>query len=105
MLENMRFEPGETTNDASSPATLGRARDLYVNDAFGSAHRAHASTEGVAHLLPARGRPAAARARSRRSARLLGDPARPFVTVLGGAKVTDKIGVLTRFLRASPTGS
>ena len=88
-----------------SPRALAALADVYVNDAFGAAHRAHASTEGVAHLLPQRRR-AAARARGRDArAAILEDPARPLVAVVGGAKVTDKIGVIDRFLRASPTRS
>ena len=60
MLENVRFEPGETKNDPELARRSRRCADVYVNDAFGAAHRAHASTEGVAHLLPQRRRPAAA---------------------------------------------
>jgi len=98
MLENVRFHPGETKNDPELARRYAALADLYVNDAFGSAHRAHASTEAVAHLLPA----AAGRLLEREVAtltRLLEDPRRPLVAVIGGAKVTDKIGVLDAFLR------
>jgi phosphoglycerate kinase len=98
MLENVRFEPGETANDPELAAELAGLADLYVDDAFGVAHRAHASTEGVAHHLPA----AAGRLLEREVATLdglLADPARPLVAVIGGAKVTDKIGVIDAFLR------
>ena len=75
LLENTRFDPRETANDASLAEALAQLGDLYVNDAFGAAHRAHASTEGVAHYLP--------------------------VVVLGGSKVSDKIGVIDRFLEVA----
>jgi phosphoglycerate kinase len=97
MLENVRFEPGETANDPSLSAQLAALADRYVDDAFGSAHRAHASTEGVAHLLPC----AAGRLMQRELEgldALLHSPATPFVVVLGGAKVLDKIGVVEHFL-------
>ena len=98
MLENSRFEPGETKNDPALAAALARLADVYVNDAFGAAHRAHATTEGVARLLPGRrGLPAGARGDGA-DARCSTDPERPFVVVLGGAKVSDKIGVIERFL-------
>lgn len=97
MLENIRFEPGETKNDPELARRLAALADAYVNDAFGSAHRAHASTEGVAHLLPS----AAGLLLQREVQTLTGileDPARPLVAIVGGAKVTDKIGVLEAFL-------
>jgi len=97
MLENVRFEPGETQNDPGLAAALAELADAYVNDAFGSAHRAHASTEGVTHLLPS----AAGRLMERELRALTAvveTPARPLVAVLGGAKVSDKIGVVERFL-------
>ena len=93
VLENTRFDPGETKNDPDSAARLARGRDLYVDDAFGSAHRAHASTEGVAHLLPAYAGLLLER-ELEMLGRLLGEVERPFVLVAGGAKVDDKIGVL-----------
>jgi phosphoglycerate kinase len=97
MLENIRYEPGETKNDPELAKRLAGLADAYVNDAFGSAHRAHASTEGVAHLLPS-----AAGLLLQREVetltRILEDPGRPLVAIVGGAKVTDKIGVLKAFL-------
>ncbi|MGH3094059.1 MAG: phosphoglycerate kinase [Gaiellaceae bacterium] len=93
LLENTRFHPGETKNDPELARELAEQGDLYVNDAFGSAHRAHASTEGVAHLLPAYAGLLLERELQELGA-LLGRPERPFAAVLGGAKVEDKIGVL-----------
>jgi len=93
LLENTRFNPGETENDASYAHELAALADLYVNDAFGSAHRAHASTEGVARLLPAYAGLLLERELAELGS-LLEEPERPFVAVLGGAKVEDKIGVL-----------
>jgi phosphoglycerate kinase len=97
MLENIRYEPGETKNDPELAQRLADLADAYVNDAFGAAHRAHASTEGVAHLLPS-----AAGLLMQREVdtltRILENPARPLVAIVGGAKVTDKIGVLEAFL-------
>jgi phosphoglycerate kinase len=97
VLENVRYEPGETGNDAELAQQLAELGDVYVNDAFGAAHRAHASTEGVAHLLPS----AAGRLLEREVSTLtaiLDHPERPLVAVVGGAKVTDKIAVIDRFL-------
>jgi phosphoglycerate kinase len=94
LLENLRFHAEETKNDPAFAAALARLGDAYVDDAFGAAHRAHASTEGVARLLPA----AAGFLLQREVAALSGllrEPARPFVAVLGGAKVSDKIGVIS----------
>lgn len=97
LLENLRYEPGETRNDPDFVAALAELADAYVNEAFGTAHRAHASTEGVAHRLPA-----AAGRLMEREVRTLSEiverPKRPLVAVLGGAKVSDKIGVVERFL-------
>jgi phosphoglycerate kinase len=93
VLENTRFNPGETKNDPDFARELADDCDLFVNDAFGSAHRAHASTVGVAHLLP----PYAGLLLERELeelGRLLGEVERPFVLVSGGAKVEDKLGVL-----------
>jgi phosphoglycerate kinase len=98
MLENIRFEPGETDNDPALAARLGALADAYVNDAFGSAHRVNASTVGVADHVA---RSAAGLLFEREIAMLesvMRSPARPLVAVLGGAKVTDKIGVIERFL-------
>jgi phosphoglycerate kinase len=93
VLENTRFDPGETKNDPRFAQQLADANDLYVNDAFGSAHRAHASTEGVAHLLPAYAG-LLLLAELEHLGKLLGEVERPFVLVSGGAKVDDKLGVL-----------
>ncbi len=103
MLENVRYEPGETKDDPQLAAQLAELADIYVNDAFGAAHRAHASTEGVAHLLADR---AAGRLLEREVTTLtqvLEDPARPLVAVLGGAKVSDKIAVIERFRALADT--
>jgi phosphoglycerate kinase len=93
VLENTRFLPGETKNDPETARELADGMDVYVNDAFGSAHRAHASTEGVAHVLPAYAGLLLLDELDHLG-RLLGDVARPFVLVAGGAKVEDKLGVL-----------
>jgi phosphoglycerate kinase len=93
LLENTRFDPGETKNDEGYARTLAEGRDLYVNDAFGSAHRAHSSTEAVAHLLPAYAG-LLLLDELEHLGRLLEDVGRPFVLVAGGAKVEDKLGVL-----------
>jgi phosphoglycerate kinase len=97
LLENSRFEPGETANDPELASQLASLAGVYVNDAFGAAHRAHASTEGVAHLLPAYAGLLLEREVRELSA-VRDDPERPLVVVLGGAKVSDKIGVIDRFL-------
>jgi phosphoglycerate kinase len=98
VLENVRYEPGETRNDPELAAQLASLADVYVDDAFGAAHRAHASTEGVAGLVPEH----AAGLLLEREVTVLGEllstPARPLVAVLGGAKVADKIAVIERFL-------
>ncbi len=93
VLENTRFNPGETTNDKSYARQLADGNELFVNDAFGSAHRAHSSTEAVAHLLPAYAG-LLLLDELEHLGRLLGDIERPFVLVAGGAKVDDKLGVL-----------
>jgi phosphoglycerate kinase len=93
LLENTRFHPGETKNDPAYARELASLADLYVNDAFGAAHRAHGSTEGVAHVLPAYAGLLLERELEELGS-LLEGPERPFVAVLGGAKVEDKIGVL-----------
>ncbi len=100
LMENVRFDPGETRNDPDLAQRYADLGDVYVNDAFGSAHRAHASTEGVAHLLPH----AAGRLLQREVETLNGileNPKRPLVAIVGGAKVTDKIGVLDAFLQTA----
>jgi phosphoglycerate kinase len=102
MLENVRYEKGETKNDEGLAKRYAALADVYVNDAFGAAHRAHASTEAVARLLPS----AAGRLLEREVETLRGildDPQRPLVAVVGGAKVTDKIGVLDAFLDRADT--
>ena len=102
MLENVRYEKGETKNDPELAKRYAALADVYVNDAFGAAHRAHASTEGVAHLLPS----AAGLLLQREVETLTGilsDPQRPLVAIVGGAKVTDKIGVLEAFLERADT--
>lgn len=98
LLENTRYEPGEKANDPELARQLADLADLYVNDAFGAAHRAHASTEGVAHHLPAYAG-LLVEAELREIGSILDDPRGPLVVVLGGAKVTDKIGVIDRFLQ------
>jgi len=97
LLENSRFEPGETANDPELAAGLAEMVGIYVNDAFGAAHRAHASTEGVAHLLPAYAGLLLEREVTELT-KVVESPERPLVIVLGGAKVSDKIGVIDRFL-------
>ena len=97
LLENVRFEPGETENDPQLAEALARLADLYVNDAFGAAHRAHASTEGVAHRLPGYAGLLLERELSELT-QVVESPRRPLVVVLGGAKVSDKVGVIDRFL-------
>jgi phosphoglycerate kinase len=102
MLENVRYEPGETKNDPELAKRYAALADVYVNDAFGAAHRAHASTEGVARLLPS----AAGLLLQREVETLTGilaDPRKPLVAIVGGAKVTDKIGVLEAFLDRADT--
>jgi phosphoglycerate kinase len=98
MLENIRYEPGETKNDPELARRMAGLADAYVNDAFGAAHRAHASTEGVAHLLPSAAGLLLQREVQTLTA-ILEDPGRPLVAIVGGAKVTDKIGVLEAFLQ------
>ena len=103
LVENVRYEPGETKNDPDLARSLASLADVYVNDAFGAAHRAHASTEGVARLVPEH---AAGHLLEREVSTLMGvleDPARPLVALLGGAKVSDKIAVIERFLELADT--
>ena len=100
LLENVRYEPGETKDDPTLAAGLAALAELYVDDAFGAAHRAHASTHGVAQRLPH----AAGRLLEREVtvlSAILEDPARPLVAIVGGAKVTDKIAVIDRFLQVA----
>jgi phosphoglycerate kinase len=100
LLENVRFEAGETENDPELAKALAALADLYVNDAFGAAHRAHASTEGVAHLLPAYAGLLLEREVTELT-QVVESPERPLVVILGGAKVSDKIGVIERFLEVA----
>jgi phosphoglycerate kinase len=97
LLENSRYEPGETANDPELAAALARLADVYVNDAFGAAHRAHATTEGVARQLPGRAGLLLERELEALTA-VREHPRRPLCVVLGGAKVTDKVGVIDAFL-------
>ncbi len=107
LLENVRYYNEEEANDPAFAAKLAKVADVYVNDAFGAAHRAHASTEGVARIVTARGGKAAAGLLMERELKFLGDelenPARPFVVILGGAKVSDKIKVIDRLLEKADT--
>jgi phosphoglycerate kinase len=100
LLENTRFEAGETENDPRLAEALAALADLYVNDAFAAAHRAHASTEGVAHHLPGYAGLLLER-EARELTAVRDDPEPPLVVVLGGAKVTDKIGAIERFLETA----
>jgi phosphoglycerate kinase len=101
LLENIRYEAGETKNDPELAAALASLAEVYVNDAFGSAHRAHSSTEGVARLLPERAAGLLLQREVTILTDLLSDPARPLVAVLGGAKVSDKLGVIEAFLKVA----
>lgn len=101
LLENVRYEPGETKNDPGLAKQLAALADVYVNDAFGAAHRAHASTEGVAHLVPEKAAGLLLQREVETLKGILADPARPLVAIVGGAKVTDKIGVIDRFLEVA----
>ncbi len=111
LLENVRFHPEEESKDEAIrlpfAEKLARLADVYVNDAFGAAHRAHASTATIAKVIAARGRPCAAGLLMERELKFLGEalenPARPFVVVLGGAKVSDKINVIERLLDKADT--
>jgi len=97
LLENLRFHPGEEKNDPGFASELARPAELYVNDAFGAAHRAHASTEGVAHHLPAVAGLLMHKELDELTA-VRDRPARPFAAILGGAKVSEKLGVLEKLL-------
>ena len=107
LLENVRYYNEEEKNDPAFAEKLAKVADVYVNDAFGAAHRAHASTEGVARLIAKRGGKCAAGLLMERELKFLGDeldkPARPFVVILGGAKVSDKIKVIDRLLEKANT--
>src|ERR1035437_551490 len=107
LLENVRYYKAEEANDAAFAEKLAKVADVYVNDAFGAAHRAHASTEGVARVVAKRGGKCAAGLLMERELKFLGDelekPARPFIVILGGAKVSDKIKVIDRLLEKADT--
>ena len=104
LLENVRFEPGETKNDPDlARAFAALCDDAYVDDAFGAAHRAHASTEGITHFVSHKAAGRLLQREVETLTRLLADPRRPLVAVVGGAKVTDKIGVIERFLEVADT--
>jgi len=107
LLENVRYYNEEEANDPVFAEKLAKVADVYVNDAFGAAHRAHASTEGVARIVAKRGGQCAAGLLMERELKFLGDelenPARPFVVILGGAKVSDKIQVIDRLLDKADT--
>ena len=107
LLENVRYHNEEEANDPAFAEKLARRADVFVNDAFGAAHRAHASTEGVARIVAKRGGQCAAGLLMERELKFLGDelenPVRPFVVILGGAKVSDKIKVIDRLLEKADT--
>jgi phosphoglycerate kinase len=98
LLENLRFSPGEEANDENFSRALASYTDVYVNDAFGTAHRAHASTAGIAKLVGDKGSGLLMEREVKFLGQLLGEVERPFVTIIGGAKVSDKIGVLENLL-------
>jgi phosphoglycerate kinase len=104
MLENLRFEPGETKNDAKLSAALAALCDAYVNDAFGACHRAHASVVGVPKLVGDKAAGRLLEAELRALSRLVEAPARPFVAIVGGAKVSDKLGVLVALVERLVAG-
>jgi phosphoglycerate kinase len=103
LLENLRFHPGEEANDPAFAVALSALADVYVDDAFGAVHRAHASTEGVARLMPERAAGLLLEREVAALSGLLDDPARPLVAVLGGAKVSDKLGVIESFQKVADT--
>jgi phosphoglycerate kinase len=107
LLENTRFEPGEKKNDAELAKQLGDLADIYVNDAFGSAHRAHASTEGVAQVMKSKGAPAVAGFLMEKEIAALSmaveEPQHPYVAILGGAKISDKIKLIGNLLEKADT--
>jgi phosphoglycerate kinase len=98
LLENLRFSPGEEANDEAFSRALASYADVYVNDAFGTAHRAHASTVGIAKVVADKGMGLLMEREVKFLGKLLGDVERPFVAIIGGAKVSDKIGVLENLL-------
>jgi phosphoglycerate kinase len=98
LLENLRFHAGEEKNDPSFAQQLARLADIYVNDAFGTAHRAHASTEGITRFVPTAVAGLLMQAELEHLGRLLETPQRPAIAILGGAKVSDKIGLILNLL-------
>jgi len=102
MVENVRFDAREKKNDPAMAAEYAKIADIYVNDAFGTAHRAHASTEGVAHLLPSYAGLLMTREVQTLS-NMLDEPVHPFVAILGGSKVSDKFGVIDRMIDKADT--
>ena len=98
LLENLRFHPEEEANDRDFSHELARGKDLYINDAFGSAHRAHASTVGVTRFLPERAAGFLMMRELKALNVLIHDPERPYIAILGGAKVSDKIGVIRNLM-------
>ncbi len=107
LLENTRFEPGEKKNDAQLSQQLAGLADVYVDDAFGSAHRAHASTEGMARAMLSQGKPAVAGYLLQKELAALGpaasDPPHPYVAIMGGAKISDKIKLIENLLQKADT--
>jgi 3-phosphoglycerate kinase len=107
LLENLRYHAEEEANDAAFSAQLAKLADVYVNDAFGAAHRAHASTEGIARVLVAEGKPAVAGYLMKKELDYLGgameNPQHPFVSILGGVKVKDKIAVIENLIQKVDT--
>jgi len=101
VLENLRYEPGETKNDPALAEQLARLCDVYVDDAFGASHRAHASVEGITHFVAERGAGLLLQREVATLTGILEAPEHPLVAVIGGAKVTDKIGVIDAFLRVA----
>jgi len=101
LLENVRFEAGETKNDPALADQLAALADVYVNDAFGTAHRAHASTEGVAHRVSQRAAGFLMKRELDTLTRVTETPEHPFVGIVGGAKVSDKIGIISRLLEVT----
>ena len=103
LLENLRFQPGEEANDPEFAKALAELGDLYVNDAFGAAHRAHASTAGVTKFVPKSAMGFLMEKELKHLKEGLEKPAKPFVVILGGAKVSDKIGVLKALMEKADT--
>src|SRR5947199_3450927 len=103
LLENVRFQPGEETNDPTFAQALAELGDLYVNDAFGAAHRAHASTVGITKFVPKAAMGLLMEKELRYLHEELDHPGKPFVVIMGGAKVSDKIGVLKALMEKADT--